>query len=475
MTPDCELLREFARTNSADAFAELVKRHLNLVYSAALRQVNGDGHLAKDVAQSVFTDLARKAHSLSRRENLSGWLYTSAHFAATKIIRGENRRRDREAQFMRETINETGSDGDWEKIRSALDEAMHELKQSDREAILLRYFENRPFAELGAKLDLNENAARMRVERALEKLRGIFARRGIVTAAALAAVISANAVQLAPPNLAAVLTTASLTAAQTGTFTFVKTIIAAKLKLAFSAIAVAGATAAFVHQQTVQNKLRDQNESLQQQVAQLQTDNVNFSNRLAETGGDAQKLSDDQFNELLRLRGEVGGLRQQASEVAKLRDENQQLQEAATQLQTSNDRMAFADSLAKFKGNEAQVINAMKQVGLADRIWAGDNNNQYAGSFDQMTNELGGLYNSPLLENIEFVNVGIANPTQDLAMIIFREHNPRQCPDGTWHRVYCLADGSVQIAISSDDNFGAYERYDSVARGTIFSPPNQNQ
>src|SRR5580698_7393223 len=109
MTPDCELLRQFARTNSEDAFAELVRRHLNLVYSAALRQVNGDEHLAKDVAQTVFTDLARKAWSLSRYENLSGWLYTSAHFAAVKMIRGENRRREREVTFMRETTNETTS------------------------------------------------------------------------------------------------------------------------------------------------------------------------------------------------------------------------------------------------------------------------------------------------------------------------------------------------------------------------------
>jgi RNA polymerase sigma factor (sigma-70 family) len=474
MTPDHELLREFARTNSGDAFAELVRRHLNLVYSAALRQVNGDAHLAQDIAQSVFTDLARQASSLARRENLSGWLYTSAHFAATKIIRGENRRRDREAQFMRETINETASDGEWDKVRSTLDEAMHELKPSDREAILLRYFENRPFAELGTLFGLNENAARMRVERALEKLRGLFAKRGVVTAGALAAVISANAVQLAPPNLAAILTASSLAAAETGTLTFAKTMIIAKLKLALSAIAVAGAAAAFVHQQQVQNKLRAQNDSLQGQVAQLQTDNESFSHRLAETGN-AQKLSDEQFNELLRLRGEVGTLRQQANEAVKLRDENQQLQEAATQLRASNGRMEYADSLGKFHAYETQVVNAMKQVCLADRIWAGDNNNQYASTFDQMTNELGGLYNSPLLDNLEFVNVGIVNVTQDVYMINLRERTPRQSPDGTWHRVYGLVDGSVHTATSPTGNFDAYERYDSVAKGTIFSPQNQNQ
>src|SRR5665213_2223406 len=186
MTPDPELLARFARTNSEDAFAELVKRHVNLVFSAALRQVNGDEHLAKDVAQTVFTDLARKADSLARRESLTGWLYTSAHFAAAKIVRTENRRRDREEKFMREPTSKTAPEADWEKLRPTLDDAMHELKETDREAVLLRYFENRSFAEVGAKLGLNENAARMRVERALEKLHAHLTKRGVTTAAALA-------------------------------------------------------------------------------------------------------------------------------------------------------------------------------------------------------------------------------------------------------------------------------------------------
>ena len=222
MTPDSELLKRFAKTNSEDAFAELVKRHVNLIYSAALRQVGGDTHLAQDAAQIVFADLARKAGSLSHRDTLTGWLYTSAHFAAAKMARTENRRRDREEKFMREPIHENAPDADWEKLRPALDNAMHELNETDREAILFRYFENQPFIQVGAKLGLNENAARMRVERALEKLRAIFAKRGITTAAALASVISANAVQLAPANLAATLTSASVMAAGTGTFTLLK-------------------------------------------------------------------------------------------------------------------------------------------------------------------------------------------------------------------------------------------------------------
>jgi RNA polymerase sigma factor (sigma-70 family) len=313
MTPDSELLATFARTNSEDAFAEVVQRHVNLVYSAALRQVNGDAHLAKDVAQTVFTDLAKKAAQLSRRENLSGWLYTSAHFAAAKIVRGENRRRDREEKFMREPTNESAPAAEWENFSSTLDDAMHELKETDRDVILLRYFENRPFAEVGAKLGLNENAARMRVERALEKLRAVFAQRGIVTTPGFASAISANAIQLAPANLAATLTTTAIGAAGTGTFTILKMMTATKLKLGLAALVVAGGATVFVLQQQAQEKLRGDNAALQQQIAQLQTDNQNLSNQLSAIG-DSKKLSEAQFNELLKLRGEVGVLHQKLTD-----------------------------------------------------------------------------------------------------------------------------------------------------------------
>jgi RNA polymerase sigma factor (sigma-70 family) len=325
MTPDSELLARFARTNAEDAFAELVKRHVNLVYSAALRQVAGDAHLAQDVAQTVFADLARKAGALARRESLTGWLYTSAHFAAAKSIRTETRRRDREETFMRETENSSGTgvspvqsapEADWETLRPTLDAAMHKLKETDREAVLLRYFENRPFAEVGAKLGLNENAARMRVERALEKLRTAFARRGGAATAALASVLSANAVPLAPAGLAATLTTASLVSAGTGTFTLLKIMTATKLKLGISALIVAGMSTALVVQQQAQEKLRGDNAALTQQLAQLQTDNASLSNRLA-AAGDSKNLPDEQFSELLKLRGEIGVLQQKTSSFSK--------------------------------------------------------------------------------------------------------------------------------------------------------------
>jgi RNA polymerase sigma factor (sigma-70 family) len=465
MTPDPELLREFAKTNSEDAFAELVKRHVNLVYSAAFRQVNGDEHLAKDVAQTVFSDLARKASSLSRRKSLSGWLYTSAHFAAAKIVRGENRRRDREEKFMREPISETAPEADWENLRPTLDDAMHELKESDREAVLLRYFENRQFAEVGAKLGLNENAARMRVERALEKLRDIFAKRGIATATALASVISANAIRIAPANLAATLTTASIATAGTGTFTLLKIMTATKLKLAFSAIVIAGAATALVIQNQTQEKLRAQNESLTQQITRLQTDNANFSNQL-ENVGDSKKLSDDQFNELLKLRGEIGVLRLQASEAEK--------QKAAANQKAETAEEKLAENLSvreKFAKHEIETVNDMKELGLAERIYAGDNNDQYATNFEQMTNELDATYQKLYSDGVDLVNLnaaGITNIVEQYPQMIFsREIMSKQAPDGTWHRVYGLVDGSVHIATSYDGNFDAWEKANTT-------PPPQN-
>jgi len=174
MILDSELLRQYAVTHSEGAFTELVRRHVNLVYSSALRQVNGDTHLAQDVTQTVFANLARKASALSQREVLTGWLYTSTHFAAAKAVRTERRRNahEHEAHIMQELTRSPAPDFEWQQLRPVLDEVMHELNDLDRDAVLMRYFESRPLAEIGLRLGLSESAARKRVDRALEKLRG---------------------------------------------------------------------------------------------------------------------------------------------------------------------------------------------------------------------------------------------------------------------------------------------------------------
>jgi RNA polymerase sigma factor (sigma-70 family) len=216
MKDDAQLLRDFAETRSETAFAELVRRHVNLVHSAALRQVNGDAHLAQDVTQLVFADLARKAGEVAQHRVLAGWLFTSTRFAAAKLVRSERRRQAREAEamIMNEITRNEGEPMDWERVRPVLDETLAELGEADREAILLRFFEGRDFAEVGARLRLSDNAARMRVERALDKLHGLLAKRGVTsTTTALAVALGANAVVAAPAGLAASVTGAALAAA----------------------------------------------------------------------------------------------------------------------------------------------------------------------------------------------------------------------------------------------------------------------
>ncbi len=295
MTSDGELLRRYTESNSEDAFAELVGRHLDLVYSAALRQVNGDAPLAQEVAQLVFTDLARKSGSLVGRQALTGWLYTGTHYAATKAVRTEQRRhtREQEAHAMQELLHDPGPNPDWETLRPVLDTAMHELNEADREVILLRYFENRPHADIGEHLGLSENAARMKIERALEKLRTHLVSRGVTTtAAALSIVLSANAIQAAPVGLAVTISTAAAlggtTIATTATATAIKSIAMTTLQKTIIGATLSVAVGTGVYEAHQNSRLRTDAERLERQQAsvtdqlqQLTGEYENVSNRLA--------------------------------------------------------------------------------------------------------------------------------------------------------------------------------------------------
>lgn len=211
MDHDSELLRRFDEDGVQDAFRELVRRKVNLVYAAALRQVRGDAHLADDVTQAVFLALATRAHALRRHAVLTGWLYTTTRFLALKAVRTQSRwrKREQEANVMNRSThsNEPASDD----LRPVIDEVMHEVGEKDRAALLLRFFEGRSLAEVGAQLGIAENAARMRVDRALEKLRTRLARRGITSSAAiLGTSLSAQVAVTAPPALVAGLCASSL-------------------------------------------------------------------------------------------------------------------------------------------------------------------------------------------------------------------------------------------------------------------------
>src|SRR5215831_9110593 len=179
MLDDYQLLRRYADDGSEAAFGELVGRYVNLVYSTALRRTGGDAHQAQDVAQIVFTDLARKAGSLPEKVVLAGWLHRATQYAASQLRRSEQRRRAREHEAMNAFDPDTPTDWHW--IRPLLDEALDQLGQTDRDALLLRFFEQRSLAEVGRALGSNEDAARKRISRALDKLRAGLVRRGFTT------------------------------------------------------------------------------------------------------------------------------------------------------------------------------------------------------------------------------------------------------------------------------------------------------
>jgi RNA polymerase sigma factor (sigma-70 family) len=220
MTPDAELLRAYARERSESAFAELVRRHLNLVYSVALRNLAGDTQLAEDVVQQVFADLAAKAGSLSRYSVLGGWLYRSTQFAAAKAVRGERRRRirEQEAQAMQTANSPAQPEPNWEKLRPTLDRLIGELDERDRDAVWLRFIANQSYAEIGNRLGLTENAARMRTDRALGKLHEKLTRAGITSSlAALGSALAGQVRGIAPAGLAGAVMQAVATVPAAGT------------------------------------------------------------------------------------------------------------------------------------------------------------------------------------------------------------------------------------------------------------------
>jgi RNA polymerase sigma factor (sigma-70 family) len=204
---DMDLVREFARQNSETAFAELVRRHINLVYSVALRFTGNPGD-AQDVTQAVFIILARKAAGLPARTVLTGWLYETTRFTAIRLLRSHARRQAHEQEaYMQSTLDQAGTDNVWRQLAPHLEAAMSRLNARERTLLALRFYENKTGAEAAALLGIREEAAHKRTARALEKLRKIFTKHGVSsTTAMLAGAISANSVQVAPVGLAKAVT-----------------------------------------------------------------------------------------------------------------------------------------------------------------------------------------------------------------------------------------------------------------------------
>jgi RNA polymerase sigma factor (sigma-70 family) len=338
---DAQLLRDYAEKADEAAFREIVTRYTDLVYSAALRQVESPD-LAADMAQGVFVDLAHKAKSVGERlapdASLAGWLFRGTRYLALNHLRDTRRRATHERTAMENLITNSATAPDWEQIRPVLDEALAALNDDDREALLLRYFKNQDLRTVGAALGISDDAAQKRVSRAVERLRELFARRGLtVGAGGLAAVLAVNAVQAAPAGLAATISTAALggTAVTAALTTATKAIAMTTLQKSLILATLTVVAGAGIYEARQNVGLLDENLTYQVQQTALT--------------GQMEQLQQEHDNDAKRLAGmtdDLAAARKNAAEMAKLRGEIERLRDINGQLSslTNDSRQGLVKS-----------------------------------------------------------------------------------------------------------------------------------
>ena len=468
MTDDMELVREYAARRSEPAFAALVSRHVNLVYSAALRRV-GDAHLAEEITQAVFIILARKAESLGPKTILSGWLYRTAQYAAADALKIRRRRERREQEaYMQSTLLDAPANKTWEQLSPLLDEAMMRLGQPDRDALVLRFFEGKSLNEIGSALGTNEEAAKKRVHRALQKLRRFFTARGVaLPATVIAGAVSANAVHAAPLELAAAVTTGAVkgTVATASTVTLIqetlKLMAWTKLKIAtVTGVVVAASvvTPLILHYQS-RARLRQTEESLQQQNAQLARVRAE-NDRLAGLANRAE-ASEAQADDLRRLRAQAGPLRQQTNDLAKLRKDNRRLRAAADQ--------PDVEPTPEQQQQVEVIMNYGKGAVMACVMQTRTNQGLFPASFAQVARVLPADMRTqadPSGDGFEIVYHGtfqaLTRLTNSPDVIVIRQKQPLQYGN-RWAKVYVYGDGHCDLHTQTDGDFEAWEAQHTIA------------
>ena len=450
---DRELLSAHVTGASTEAFGELVRRHLPLVLSTARRRLSIPDH-AEDVAQKVFTVLARKAAGLGRDVILSGWLYRTAVHLAGEHNRSEGRRQRREQEAVT-AMNDPHPDATWKAIEPFLDDAMARLPERDRDAVVLRYFENRSLGEVGRTLGISEDAAQKRLSRSIDRLRQfINPRQPWITPGALAAAITAGAVESAPSTAhAATISTAALAAATVGstsltTSTFTLLTMTTAKTLITGAVGIALVTGLVLQQQQV-HRLQAERERLQAVAAEAAAMAAIPARDSAPTPGVDP--------ELLRLRGEVARLRGQSNELARLRAEVSRLRTTSSGASVSPD-----PDVEEIKRIGIAKLNFMKGWALAIHQFASKHDGQVPASFAEAAEhfpkdvEFSGLDT----QQFELVYQGALDAIADPSKIIIareKEAYAMRLKNGV-HRAYAFADGHSEIHRAEDGNFEPWER-----------------
>src|SRR5262249_1104070 len=315
---DRDLIREYARNGAEASFGELVHRHIDFVYSTAFRVLR-NAELAEEVSQRVFVALARNAEKLQRRSVLAGWLHQTARNFALDTVRSEERRRqrEREAEAIR-ILDSNDTQSIWDQIALHLDAALAQLDREDRDAILLRYFERKTAKEIGERLGLTAEAAQKRATRALERLRMIFAERGVVTStAALTALLSLHAIQSAPAALAAsVIAAGAAETVTSSTSTIGLAMASTKIQIGLAATLIAAASIPIALQHLANTRLRAEVETLRQRGAEVAQLREELQQRTTEAQSLAAQREKD-GNELARLRGELAAAKTRESHTAR--------------------------------------------------------------------------------------------------------------------------------------------------------------
>jgi RNA polymerase sigma factor (sigma-70 family) len=459
MTETEQLLADYVQNGSETAFRELVTRYIHFVYSTALRLVNGNNHLAEDVTQIVFIGLARKAAAFPSGVMLGGWLHQHTFHVATKALRAERRRQSRETQAMQMNALSDDSGNHWQKIAPLLDEAITRLGAEDRQAILLRFFEQRDFRSVGVALGSNEDAARMRVNRALEKLHSILKRRGVtLSAVALGTALASEAVTAAPAGLAAsvagVVLSGGVVAGGIST-TILKIISMTKIQTALlSAVVVTGVAVPVVIQQHARAQLRAKDEILQEQgdqLAQLTAESQQFSNQLVQAKN-SRALTHGELDELLRLRNETGELKRKLAEMAKQTTEQAA---ADSPVKPPLDPAEEQRQQALQKLEYMQKMDYAKQWALVAVMYAADNHGQLPASFGDATNyyKSSGLLAMSTNEFEITYHGSLTAITNPASAIVLQEI----AAPGATLKTYGFADGHVEVHKANDGNFQDWE------------------